>query len=73
MADELRDSIAAHLRLELSPETLTVDDVQLLGAMSQCLGVRAAVAYELRRVTTTPTKAKRRTPSRRKTARHATR
>ena len=73
MPDELRDSIASHLRLELSPETLTVDDVKRLGESGLCLRLRAAVAYELRRLMTptkTPTK---KTASRRKAARHATR
>ena len=65
MSDEDSEArILAHARLEMNPEALTVHDVQLLGEMAVGLGVRGAVAFELRRVTKrTKTKPTTKTPA----------
>lgn len=65
--DDLRASVVAMTRLVMNPSALTAADVDVLAATQLSLGLRAAVCYELRRMTTKPTKAKTRKPSRRRT------
>lgn len=56
--DPIRDTLAAQFRLAMQPEKLTAADVDLLGAIRDGLGVRAAICYEVRRALTAtkPTK-----------------
>ena len=68
MKDPIRALVAAQLRLDADPAALTADDVSLLGEARFSLGLRAAVALEIRRAlnaTTTKTKG----PSRRRAKR----
>ena len=49
MNDPIRDALEVQYRLAAAPETLTEADVDLLGSIRLGLGIRAAVALEVRR------------------------
>ena len=48
-SDDIRDPVRAYVRLEEHPELLTTRDVDQLGNLRLALGIRAAVAFEVRR------------------------
>jgi hypothetical protein len=47
--DNLRHLLATQIRLEMRPDQLSAADVVALGQVRDALGIRAAVALEVRR------------------------
>ena len=69
MKDPIRALVAAQLRLDADPAALTADDVSLLGEARFSLGLRAAVALEVRRALNATTTTKTKGSSRRRAKR----